>query len=226
MDNQIIPAEPRVPSEYVANVGTMPARISYVCKQCGKEFVGWRCENRVYCGMECATLNKGKHKVTHGDSGTRLYEIWCCMRSRCTRKGDSSFEDYGARGISVCSEWANDFVPFKTWSLANGYADHLEIDRIDNNGNYEPSNCRWSTRKQQMANTRKRRDGITSKFKGVSKHGRKWVAQMHHEGRNRYLGTFARPLAAALRYDDAVYEARGEYASLNFPERKRQAICG
>lgn len=89
---------------------------------------------------------------THGQTGTRLYQTWNGMRSRCRYK---QFKDYAGRGISVCKEWDDEFEAFYRWALANGYADHLEIDRIDNDGNYEPGNCRWVTRKQQTRNTRR-----------------------------------------------------------------------
>lgn len=75
------------------------------------------------------------------------------MRDRTGNVCASRYDYYGARGISVCSEW-NDFSTFRAWSLANGYADHLSIDRIDNNGNYEPRNCRWVTQMVQIDNSR------------------------------------------------------------------------
>jgi hypothetical protein len=76
------------------------------------------------------------------------------MRMRCTNSNIPSWKDYGARGVSVCSEWDQAYEPFRDWALANGYADHLTIDRINNDGNYEPGNCRWATRKTQRYNSK------------------------------------------------------------------------
>ena len=93
-------------------------------------------------------------KTTHGKSQTRLYKIWLGMKKRCNNPKSSIYKHYGGRGITVCGEWSS-FEPFYEWSMGNGYEDTLTIDRIDVNGNYEPSNCRWVTAQQQHYNTRK-----------------------------------------------------------------------
>lgn len=92
------------------------------------------------------------------ESRTRLYGIWQSMRGRCgVKKGadERTLSLYAKRGISVCSEWVNSFETFKAWALANDYEDDLEIDRIDNDKGYEPSNCRWVSRKENVNNRRK-----------------------------------------------------------------------
>lgn len=70
------------------------------------------------------------------------------MKSRCSDiKDEHHYKHYFGRGITVCDEWKNDFMNFYNWSMKNGYSDDLELDRIDNDGNYEPSNCQWITHK-------------------------------------------------------------------------------
>ncbi len=79
------------------------------------------------------------------------------------------YKNYGGRGICVCDEWLNDFCAFKDWALQNGYQDSLSIDRIDVNGNYTPSNCRWATQKEQSNNSRfNRLVWIGSEYKTVA----------------------------------------------------------
>lgn len=83
----------------------------------------------------------------------RIHTAWKNMRARCTNPNHREFNRYGARGIMVCKEWES-FEPFYIWSLENGYDEHLSIDRVDVNGNYEPSNCRWTTWDVQVRNRR------------------------------------------------------------------------
>jgi hypothetical protein len=89
-----------------------------------------------------------------GSEYERLYRIWAKMKDRCRSPDRQNAHLYCLRGITVCAVWLNDFAAFRDWSLANGYCDDLSIDRIDNDGNYEPGNCRWATATQQGRNKR------------------------------------------------------------------------
>lgn len=105
----------------------------------------------------CGCILKEGIRRTHGKSHTKLHNIWCGMRARCKDKNLEAYKYYGGRGISVCEEWDKSFEAFYEWSMGNGYSDELSIDRIDVNGNYEPSNCRWATAKEQARNMRTNR---------------------------------------------------------------------
>lgn len=93
------------------------------------------------------------YSTKHGARHERIYNIYCGIKKRCYNKNAPNFKNYGGRGINICDEWRNDFLSFYNWSMQNGYADDLTIDRINNDGNYEPSNCQWITKSE---NTRKR----------------------------------------------------------------------
>lgn len=134
------------------------------CKcDCGNEsFVyGWLLGKTVSCGC-FAREKSAERRKTHGKSHSRLMPIWLSMKQRCFNTKAKAYKSYGARGITVCDEWKNSFESFEKWAFENGYDETAHkglctLDRIDNDGNYEPSNCRWITNAEQQRNKRSNR---------------------------------------------------------------------
>lgn len=190
------------------------------CLTCGKEFSVFPYQIKKgrgkYCSVVCVPKDNGDRVKKHGAYKTRLYRIWSQMKGRCYSKSANGYYQYGAVGICVCEEWKRSFESFQSWAIKSGYDKSLTIDRVDCAGNYESGNCRWATRKQQKANTRKPKTGITSRFKGVCKPkgSKDWVAQCGRK--NAYIGKFSNEVDAAKAYDAAARKLYGEFANVNF----------
>lgn len=127
------------------------------CKcDCGKLVVVNASKLKSKHTQSCGCLQKERTSIakkTHGMSDSRLHRIWAGMKRRCYNKNDASYENYGGRGIIICDEWKDSFESFYQWAIQSGYSDRLSIDRINVDGNYEPSNCRWADKITQMNNT-------------------------------------------------------------------------
>ena len=148
----------------------------WLCKcDCGNECVVSGSQLKKDGTKSCGCYQKetyGKHAITHGMTKTKLYKRWNSMKQRCQNPNEARYADYGGRGISVCEEW-EDFEGFKKWAMENGYEEHLSIDRIDNDGDYCPENCRWVPMSVQAWNkrttTRITYNGETHSLNGWSK---------------------------------------------------------
>lgn len=137
---------------------------------CGKVFVALshhvKGGNTKSCGCQIA-----KNGLRHGCSRLRIYGVWQDMHARCSNPQNPSFKHYGGRGITVCDEWQSP-EPFMKWAFTNGYVEGLDIDRINNNGNYEPRNCRFVTR---SVNCRNKRTNVFLEAFGERKCVADWV---------------------------------------------------
>jgi hypothetical protein len=140
-------------------------RVMWKCKcDCGNITIVMRSNLRGGASKSCGCLRgrASKHGACRNRKETRLYRVWGCMKERCHNPNKDNYHSYGGRGISVCAEWYNDFIAFKKWAVAHNYKDNLQIDRKNNDGNYEPSNCRFVTpaintqRQKQVKLTRRK----------------------------------------------------------------------
>lgn len=113
-----------------------------------------------------------KHGLYKDSSGkkSRLYHIWEDMKNRCLNTKNKRYHNYGGKGVIIFPSWM-EYLPFHNWAINNGYESHLTIDRVDVDGNYEPSNCRWATQKTQANN---RSNNIVIEFKGQKLTRQQW----------------------------------------------------
>jgi|DEB0MinimDraft_10_1074344.scaffolds.fasta_scaffold24799_2 hypothetical protein len=181
-------------------------KVEYICPRCNKvsstvinDFFK---KKTPYC-FQCATKQSN---TKHGKRKHPLYGVWKSIRKRCNNPNDTAYPNYGGRGISVCKEW-DDFDQFLKWAKANGWEPDsgLLIDRIDNNGNYHPENCRWVDRSTSNVNQRPRRDSGTG-LRGVAQKGNRFFWQLKFRGEHFVKYGFATLEEAALARDKFIKE--------------------
>ena len=181
---------------------------------CGNEFKAQMQSIKSGATTSCGCYQKQRNKETHiihGLSKHHLHSVWSNMKSRILNINSEDYKNYGARGITICDEWKNDFKSFYDWSLANGYKKELTIDRMNNNGNYEPINCRWVYRNIQNRNRRKIFKHNTSGYKGVSRKQTKWRAVIGDNNKSVHIGMFNSAIEAAKAYDQYVIDNNLEH---------------
>lgn len=146
------------------------------------------------------------HRV-HGVSNSKLYNVWWSMRDRCKNPTSKYWKYYGGRGISICKEWEDPRL-FVEWAVSSGWKEGLQIDRRDNDGNYETENCRWVTSEININNRRIKRNNISG-YQGVrpDKLLKKWVARISSirmKGKEMHLGTFSTAWAAVTARNNFI----------------------
>ena len=145
----------------ISRVGTKWGCATWLCRcDCGSNTTcttgNLTTGNSKSCG--CLQRERATERLTkHGRHGEKLYWVWGEMKQRCKNPKRPGYKNYGGRGISVCREWS-DYATFREWAISNGYVHGLTIDRVNNDGNYEPSNCQWATMLMQSRNKRNTKD--------------------------------------------------------------------
>ena len=122
----------------------------FLCPYCKKNVEKQLGHGKQYKSCGC---DANAHKISHGESRTKLYRVWDSMKSRCLNSKHHAYKDYGGRGITLCHEWY-EYEPFKKWALEHGYVQGLTIDRIDNNNGYSELNCRFINIAENLRNRR------------------------------------------------------------------------
>jgi hypothetical protein len=169
---------------------------------------------RCHCGNEFRTITSSikngdskscgclKGNRSHNLKNHRLYSIWNQMIQRCNNQKHKYYNDYGARGITVCDEWLdiNNFIN----DMFPSYQEGLSIDRIDNNKGYSKDNCRWTTKSIQARNTRVLQKNNTTGYRGVVYYGNKFKTIIGINSQSIKIGIFNTSLEAAKAYDNYV----------------------
>lgn len=179
----------------------------FECPFCLKEFrasfLNIRAGTTHSCG--CYKVIRDSERMTvHGMSRTPVYRLWSGIKNRCNNVSHPAHGSYKDKGIIMSKEWYDSFDVFCKWAFANGYKKGLQIDRKDNNGNYEPGNCRFVTNAINGQNTRLLRANNTSGYRGICKSGKKWTVSINVNKVTYRLGTHPTKELAAQVYNDFV----------------------
>lgn len=159
--------------------------------------------------ISCGCYNR-ERLTTHAESHTRIYHIWGSMKQRCLNENNPAYMNYGGRNINICDEWCNNYIEFRDRALNNGYEENLSIDRINNDGDYEPSNCRWVTEIEQANN--KRNNIVLPNGQTLAQHCKNDI--------NLYKAIYAR-IQDGWAMDDAINIPIGEFFNKNLNIRHK-----
>lgn len=181
----------------------------WICKcECGNEIIARSGDILKKEGSSCG-CSRFKHRGAH----TRLFNVWYGMKQRCVYKKHNRYHNYGAKGIKICDEWLNDYAAFRDWALVNGYDEKAKrgectLDRIDVDGDYEPSNCRWVSMKEQNVN---KSSNHKLTYNGETRTLKEWADA---------CGIAYSTIMSRLRYGWSIERA------LTYPVRKREVKDG
>lgn len=178
--------------------------------ECGNETISYASRLKDGTTVSCGCYGREKVReaaIKHGGRSTRLYHIWSMIKQRTNNPKHTAYNHYGGRGIQMCNEWQNDFTAFRDWALNAGYTDLLSIDRIDNDGNYEPSNCRWVEAREQNRN---QRQNIKLEFNGKSQLMIDWARELGitEQALFRRINVLHWPLERALTEKGRIQKKR------------------
>lgn len=184
---------------------TSPKKMRYGLFKCycGKEFRTRMSADKKQYAKSCGCVNKS---TTHGMYNHRLYRVWSNMSRRCNSSSSWDYQHYGGRGIKVCTRWlkVENFID----DMYPTFKEGLTIDRIDNDGDYTPSNCRWVPETIQSRNTRVLQSNNTTGYRGVVwyKRYKKFTAHITINYKNIHLGYFETAIDAATTYDNYILD--------------------
>jgi predicted RNA-binding Zn-ribbon protein involved in translation (DUF1610 family) len=176
----------------------------FQCPKCKKEFTRKAAQMKNTNPSMCVSCSS----KTHGFSTEKLYQVWLDMKQRCYNEKCDAYQYYGSRGIAVCDEWKNSYVAFREYiiSLDNYGKSGYSMDRINNDGNYEPTNVKMSSKSEQQWNTRQVCKSNTSGYRGVSFHKptKNWAVKLMSNNKRHFVGYFDTAEEGARAYNDYV----------------------
>lgn len=184
---------------------TVIKRADDIVQPSGRRIAAWECAcdcgNTVVVSGDCLrrtppTRSCGCYNhdrqvelhTTHNGTSTRLYGIWCAMKSRCYNPHNRSYKNYGGRGITMCELWRDSYEEFEAWAKQAGYEKDLSIDRIDNNGIYCPENCRWV---DSVAQANNRRSNVLLTYNGKTQNVTAWARELGKDPKRLFAKIYA-----------------------------------
>lgn len=181
-------------------------RASFKCK-CGNEFESLIKHIKSKGIRSCGCIKKsGDKNRTHGMYKTKIYRTWKNIKTRCFNHKIPGYNDYGGRGITICNQWRRNFISFYNYLiiLPNALREGYSIDRINNNGNYEPGNVQWATTHEQAANTRKSKNNKYGYTGVIIVPGYGYGGYISVHGKRIWFGTFNTPGEAAIARNNYI----------------------